>query len=558
MLSLPRRLVVSAAALVAVSILPAGAQTVPAERQADRFSVASGAALRDRTQAIEAMERYGDLRLREVQEDTLVIGRVHQRLDQYYKGVRVFGGDVVRETDGKTVLSLTGTLYAPAGVDSSAALDADKALAVFASETASGPAVRAVPELVVLPKDDGTFVLAWRVTAFVNRALPVLFVNAATGRVELRYDNLQTQQPAAGIGKGVYGDEKKLSVTRQGGSFVASDQLRPTRLVTYDLRGDLTRMLAIESGLVPLVASDIAVSGSVVWEDPAVVDAHCHLGWSYDYFFKRFGWRGLDNRDGRTVQMVVHPARRQDFPAADGEEAWSYFASAHFCAQCGQGQEDVLMLGEGMPTWQVTSGGQSVTYLAASLDVVAHEYAHGIMASTSRLVYRNESGALSEAFSDVMAAGVEFSFQPPGEGLLKADYLQGEESFVASRPGSVSGIRSLADPGLFGHPDHYSKKFTGTTDGGGVHANSSIVNHAFYLAIEGGANRTSGLEVHGVGAANREQIEKVFFRALVTLPADATFSQARARAIQSARDLYPASEAVERAVTEAWTAVGVE
>ena len=81
---------------------------------------------------------------------------------------------------------------------------------------------------------------------------------------------------------------------------------------------------------------------------------------------------------------------------------------------------------------------------------------------------------------------------------------------------------------------------------------------AFYLAIEGGTNRTSGLSVQGVGAANREQMERVFYRAFTQmLPANATFAVARAATIQAARDLFGANSAAERAVTQAWTAVGV-
>jgi Zn-dependent metalloprotease len=85
-----------------------------------------------------------------------------------------------------------------------------------------------------------------------------------------------------------------------------------------------------------------------------------------------------------------------------------------------------------------------------------------------------------------------------------------------------------------------------------------IASHAFYLAIEGGTNRTSGLSVTGVGGANREQIEKVFYRAFAFLmPANATFLTARAATIQASRDVYGANSAAERAITQAWTAVGV-
>jgi Zn-dependent metalloprotease len=65
--------------------------------------------------------------------------------------------------------------------------------------------------------------------------------------------------------------------------------------------------------------------------------------------------------------------------------------------------------------------------------------------------------------------------------------------------------------------------------------------------------------VEGVGGANREQIEKVFYRAFTQLmPSNATFSVARAVSIQSARDLYGSGSPAERAVTQAWTAVGVQ
>ena len=85
----------------------------------------------------------------------------------------------------------------------------------------------------------------------------------------------------------------------------------------------------------------------------------------------------------------------------------------------------------------------------------------------------------------------------------------------------------------FGDPDHYGIRFTGTDDDGGVHINSVIPGHAFYLAIEGGTNRISDLRVTGVGAVNREKIERVFFRAFThMLRANATFSVARAATLQ--------------------------
>jgi thermolysin len=146
-------------------------------------------------------------------------------------------------------------------------------------------------------------------------------------------------------------------------------------------------------------------------------------------------------------------------------------------------------------------------------------------------------------------------FQPMGSGLMQADYLVGEDIVR----GGGNGIRSMADPTAYGDPDHYSERFTGSADNGGVHINSGIPNHAFYLAVEGGTHRLSGLSVQGVGRENRHQIETVFYRAVTQLlPANATFAMARTATLQAARDLYGSGGPVERAMTQAWDAVGVQ
>jgi thermolysin len=202
----------------------------------------------------------------------------------------------------------------------------------------------------------------------------------------------------------------------------------------------------------------------------------------------------------------------------------------------------------------MTAGGQEWNYLAGALDVVAHELTHGITDFTSRLIYENESGALNESFSDMMGTAVEFYYQPPGSGPMRGDYLIAEDVVT---PG---GIRSMADPAAYGQPDHYSNRaiLPLSRDNGGVHVNSGIPNQVYYLAIEGGTNRTSRLSVDGVGFSNREQIEKVMYRAFTQMmPADATFATARAVTIQAAVDLYGANSPAARAVTQAWTAVGV-
>ena len=210
-----------------------------------------------------------------------------------------------------------------------------------------------------------------------------------------------------------------------------------------------------------------------------------------------------------------------------------------------------MVYGDGLPPG-VTVGGRSWDYVSGALDIVGHELTHAVISASSDLIYFGESGALNESFADMMGTAIEFFFQPAGNGPLRADYLCGEDVV------SGGGLRSLANPLAYDDPDHYSRRYLGPDDNGGVHTNSGIGNQWYYLAIEGGTNRTSGQSVTGVGAANRDQIEKVAYRAFTQLLApNANYAAARAATIQAARDLYGANSNAERAVTQSWNAVGV-
>jgi bacillolysin len=491
---------------------------------------------------VDSLLRSGELRVRRQMPDTLLAGRTHERADQYHRGVRVFGGDVARQVRNGVTESVFGTMYEGIDIETAPDTDAEGARAVLAARLGVDMDPSIEPELVVLPQEDGSYALAWRMRVAMRRGARQYFLDAHSGETILDYNDRKTQS-AVGRALGVLGDTKKISVRSATGQFLTSDELRPPTIETYDLRGDPVRADNFLLRRLTLGTSDLGSDPDNDWTDTALGDAHIYAGYTYDYFFKRFGRKGLNDAD-INIQAIVHPVRRADFFTYI-EDYEDYFVNAFYD---GSG---IVVFGEGLPG-NVTLGGQNWDYLAGAIDIVAHELAHGVTEYTSNLIYRNESGALNEAFSDVMGTGVEFFFQPAGSGALKADYEMGED---AVRPG---GIRNMANPGVFGDPDHYSKRYTGPADNGGVHLNATIATHAFYLAIEGGTNRTSGLAVQGVGSANREQIEKTFYRAFTQLlPADATFSTARAATIQAAQDLYGGSSAAVRAVTQAWTAVGV-
>lgn len=502
--------------------------------------------LRAQIDRVDRLMRGGGLRMRQSRPDPLVPGRRIERADQYHRGVRVFGADIARQTARGQVISVLGTVYDGIDIDAVPTITEPEARRAVEARAGVrlGPARRG--ELVILPRGPGEFTLTWRLRAATGNDLREYFVDARTGRIAFDYSDLQSQS-AVGRATGVLGDSKKISTSRFGGAFTLDDALRPPSIRTYDMKGDPFRTRDVINGFAFLAQSDIGSDTDNNWDDGALGDAHIYSGYTYDYYFKRFNRRGLDDAN-RRMQTMVHPVRRGDF----GQ--YSFFFRNFFDNAVYYG-DGLMLYGVGLPAG-TTLGGRSWDHSAGALDIVAHEITHGITEFTSDLIYENESGALNESFSDIIGTAVEMFFQPMGSGLLQADYLVGEDIV---RGGSGNGIRSMADPTAFGDPDHYSERFTGTSDNGGVHINSGIPNHAFYLAVEGGTHRLSGLNVQGVGRENRHQIETVFYRAVTQLlPADATFAMARTATIQAARDLYGVGGPVERAMTQAWDAVGVQ
>ena len=507
-------------------------------------------------QRIQAMERTGGLRLRSSVEDTMLEGRVHDRFDQYAGEARIFGAQLVRQRSAAGVESVFGNLYPDdLGISTTPTLSAEDAVARVVAIAGHQPVASRMPELVVLPRDDGTFRLTWLSRVRTTDDMIALFVDAKTGEEVWRYTLIQ-RQSAVGTGTGVLGDRKKLSTRQASGVFLADDTLRPPTLITYDLKGNYERVFQILDGVINPAQSDVASDTDNTWTDGANVDAHAYVGFTYDYYFQRFGRRGLDGNN-HAIRSIVHPAPREDPLSLPEVVLDNFLLNAFWCAECGQPGQGYMVFGEGLPT-RFSLGGQNFNYFAGGFDVVAHELSHAVTEFSSGLIYENESGALNESFSDIMGTSAEFYARASGRSDRATDYLIGEDIVTPARPGALTGIRSMSDPRSFGDPDHYAIRYTGPEDNGGVHINSGISNHAFFLAIEGGTNRTSGLAVTGVGGANREQIERIFYRGFTSyLTPGATFAQARQATLRAASELFGDASAAFRAVQQAWTAVGV-
>jgi hypothetical protein len=123
-----------------------------------------------------------------------------------------------------------------------------------------------------------------------------------------------------------------------------------------------------------------------------------------------------------------------------------------------------------------------------STDTPVHELTHGVTQFTSGLVYQDESGALNESFSDVMAAISDPDADP---------WLHGEDQLDGNGP-----KRNLMNPGR----DHTSDMEFPDDDNGDVHSNSGVGNKAAFLLSEGGLHPQTLRQVTGIGRAKTGRI----------------------------------------------------
>ena len=519
------------------TLVLAGAASAADVRPGQAVAASSPAEADAWASRIESLAASGRLTAASTASDADFPGRRHLRYDQRLGGLRVYGAQLVRQLDGSgRSLSVFGRLLDEVAIDALPALNSDQAARAAEADMGRGSRALEEPELVILPLEDRTL-LAWMLLARLDLRLTRYFIDAKTGGLALAIDELKTAA-AVGTGTGIWGDRKKVSADSAGTLFRADDKLRPPALTTYDMKFDIGAAVDFLLGG-PLSSSFVAADSDNAWTDGAVVDAHSYAGWTYDYYFKRHGRRGIDGAN-LTVRSLVHIIP----PGPDGlaNAFWDGFTRTMF-----YGDGD-LVFGN----------------FAGALDVIAHEQTHGVTQFTWGAGAGREAGALNESFSDIIATSVEWFFEPAGDGRKHADYWLGEDLTFTFDPPHLA-VRSMENPSIFCHqgigcdPDHYSRRYLGPLDSGGVHVNAGISNQAFFLLIEGGTNRTSGIHVAGLGAANREKAEKIFYRGFTSyLTPSAEFSDARRATTQAASDLYGATSNEAAQTAAAWTAVGVQ
>jgi Zn-dependent metalloprotease len=197
---------------------------------------------------------------------------------------------------------------------------------------------------------------------------------------------------------------------------------------------------------------------------------------------------------------------------------------------------------------QVQIGHNTANQWIGSLDVVGHEYGHGVDDKTPGGISKKGT---AEFVADTFGAATEWFANNPAD---TPDYTVGEEvDLVGTGP-----IRVMYDPSLAGDANCYSKRVAA----GEVHAAAGPGNHWFYLVAEG-TNPTNGqpasptcngTTVTGIGI---EKAERIMYNAMLLKTSSSTYLKYRTWTLTAAKNLFPGSCAEFNTVKAAWDAVSV-
>ncbi|GAA2357762.1 hypothetical protein Cme02nite_33590 [Catellatospora methionotrophica] len=450
-------------------------------------------------------------------------GTGHVRYERTYRGLRVYGGDLVVHTarDGAFAGAST-SLTAPLAVPTTPKTTANEARAAAERAFTGTVTTVGVPDLFVDASRPAAPKLAWETVvrgwAPDGQTPSVLHVitDARTGAVLGGFDEIEH---VLGTGNSMYSGTVPLDTTLTSSSPVTYSLIDPS----HGNNRVCSMGGATGGGCATMTDADnVWGNGLPTHVQTAGADAHFGAAKTYDYFKLVHGRCGIWG-DCVGVTSRVHYGSSYVNAFWDGVQ---------------------MTYGDG------AGGLKPLT----ALDVAGHEMSHGVTQALAGLIYSGESGGLNEATSDIFGNMVEFY---AGVTADPGDYTVGEKIDIF---GTGAPLRYMYNPGLDGASHTCYGPTTPSVD---PHYSSGVGNHFFFnLAVGTGATAYGTSPICGSAAPvvgiGRAKAEKIWYRALdVYFTSGTTYAAARTGTLAAAADLYGSCSIEHKAVHLAWAAVNV-
>ena len=499
-----------------------------------------------------------DFRPRSVVTDEL--GKTHVRLDQLYRGVRVWEGEAIVAVSRESAAdNLISELRSGIDIATQPTLSGTEAISLARSDLRpQGEFVRPpTVELVVYPhmaehvraerlrgpegelnaedieRRVSRYALAYHVhTELENGAAETQYtdflIDAHSGEVIKRWSTLFTAA-SKGSGTSQYSGTVELGTDTATGGFELRDVARSMNITTYNLNHGTSGTGAVFADTDNKWGDGKNyVSGGLTTNDngqTAGVDAHYGTERTFDYYSIVHGRNGIDGA-GKATYNRVHYSSNYDN---------AFWSDGCFCMTYGDGR--------------------SLTVLT-SIDVAGHEMTHGVTSRTANLTYSGESGGLNEAMSDIHGTMVEF-YSRGGSGATigntGGNWDIGEQ--LMAKP-----LRYMIKPSKDGQSRDAWSNTLGSID---VHFSSGPLNRAFYFLSQG-SSKTSTDEAYssylpgGMTGIGNDKAARIAYRALATkMSASTNYAGARTAFLAATTDLYGGTGAEYAAVQNAFAAINV-
>lgn len=425
-------------------------------------------------------------------------------------------------------------------VSSTAVIRKDEAIKIAterASAACNAPTVDEVDAVLSVRGDEALpALLVWRVP-MVTRGrgcvAPEALVDASTGQI-VSFE--ETARSAADVkdvsARGVRSFEmdeqgrKTIYVQKTNDSYVLASlgegAERDCRLVTLWAapRTEGGRQVYPRDGKgFPIITDTLGKWFSPALEPPtpgSEVDAHFGARLALRYFKEVHNRHGIDNNGG-TLSVLVYDESAE--VKADG-------GARHAI----EGQDHVVRVG-------LDDGDRMA--ISAALDIMVHEVAHGVIASSSHLSHQGDAGALNESFADVMGACAEHELETKDE---KRNLLIGEQAYRSPK----GFLRDIA------HPRIATFESVDRQRGADVHDRGSLSSLAFKLMAVGGVHPDTKMGV--ASPMGWVEASKLWYRTFTNLHSDSTFRDA---ALAQVRDIAVTNPKYLQTVACGWASVGV-
>jgi len=472
----------------------------------------------------------GLLKLEDVENDFQLLttsrddlGMSHVKFQHVYRGIPVWPEEVIVHVNTLGQVYCFNGIYQNIHVDEiNPNLPADEAESIARKSQPCPVDIEASTKLVIYNFYTPIPILAWEVEMKPRELYPYhyrIFVNAMTGQIINSIDEVYTGYATTSSGVLIHNSQTvTLNTWHHDDGFTylvdTSKSMFPGNLDASTFQGTICVYDVNGGWLGASIIYDPNLDNS--FNDSFAIaaggTASYHMSKVYDYFNNTHNWKSADNAGG-VLQLLIN-----DVILDNGDNAC--------CVN-----PNLFIFG---------AGGSQLYNLTAGLDVMAHEYSHGITQSSSNLVYQYQPGALNESMSDVFGVSVDNANWTLGEIIIKPN------------PYGATAMRSLADPhngqpttSPYWQPAHMSefKSLPASQDNGGVHVNAGIPNKAYYLTAS---------------SIGRSKAERIYFRAWTKyFTSNTDFTAARLAIEQAAIDLHGNNSAEHNAVKSAFDAVGI-